>query len=262
VSTDEFDLTVTDAYETPGRRKNNFTATVPPTDDDDSGDQYEVGSVWVDTVLDAFYVCVDSSLGAAVWSSGGGGSGESSLLIDATVSGAHTADREDAATHDLTLVGNTTITPDHSDPPTGQAIDLRLLIRQDGTGGRTLGWGGTIDWNTHDGNAPDMPTAANALLTVGLLSVDDASSWIGYAGGSGGEAATTVESETTFGISPAAGTDTEYARQDHTHGTPANPVTEAAVEAVGHYEVLMDGSSPPEPLEDGSGTDWLYVWVT
>jgi hypothetical protein len=28
-----------------------------------------------------------------------------------------------------------------------------------------------------------------------------------------------------------------------------------------HYEVLMDGASPPGPLESGSGTDWLYVLV-
>lgn len=37
--------------------------------------------------------------------------------------------------------------------------------------------------------------------------------------------ATTVESETSFGLGSAVGTDIEYARQDHTHGTPANPVT-------------------------------------
>lgn len=34
------------------------------------------------------------------------------------------------------------------------------------------------------------------------------------------------------------------------------------VEIAGHYELLMAaGTSPPEPLEDGTGTDWLYVWV-
>lgn len=31
---------------------------------------------------------------------------------------------------------------------------------------------------------------------------------------------------------------------------------------VGHYELLVTGSSPPENLEDGTGNDWLYVWVT
>jgi hypothetical protein len=38
-------------------------------------------------------------------------------------------------------------------------------------------------------------------------------------------------------------------------------LTDEAVQAVGHYELLMTGSSPPEPLEDGTGEDWLYVWV-
>lgn len=45
-----------------------------------------------------------------------------------------------------------------------------------------------------------------------------------------GTPATTVTSETTYGIAPAVGTDTEYARQDHTHGTPAAP-TAASVGA-------------------------------
>jgi hypothetical protein len=179
MSTDEYDLTITDSARTPGRRLNNLTAIIPPTVNDDwnGASGYEVGSVWVDTATDTFYVCVDSTNGAAVWSSGGGG--DTSLEVDTSVSGSYTADRNLAATFDLTLTGNTTITPDHSDPPAGRAIDLRLIIRQDGTGGRTLAWGGTIDWAT--GSAPTMPTAANAILTVGLLSVDDAVSWLGYA---------------------------------------------------------------------------------
>jgi hypothetical protein len=39
-------------------------------------------------------------------------------------------------------------------------------------------------------------------------------------GGGGGIPATTVVSETAFGQTPAVGTSTKYARQDHTHGTP------------------------------------------
>lgn len=39
----------------------------------------------------------------------------------------------------------------------------------------------------------------------------------------GGTPATTVTDETGYGIAPAVGTDTEYARQDHTHGSPAAP---------------------------------------
>lgn len=45
----------------------------------------------------------------------------------------------------------------------------------------------------------------------------------GGGGGGGGIPATTVTSETSFGIAPVVGTGTKYARDDHTHGSPATP---------------------------------------
>ena len=45
----------------------------------------------------------------------------------------------------------------------------------------------------------------------------------GTAAGGSGTPATTVQSETSFGISPAVGTSTNYAREDHTHGSPTAP---------------------------------------
>ena len=41
----------------------------------------------------------------------------------------------------------------------------------------------------------------------------------------GGGPATTVTDETTWGITPAVGSDDEYARQDHTHGSPDEPMS-------------------------------------
>jgi hypothetical protein len=46
---------------------NNFTATAAPTVNDDSGDGYELGSMWYDTVAQEAYRCLDPALGAAVW---------------------------------------------------------------------------------------------------------------------------------------------------------------------------------------------------
>ena len=46
---------------------NNFAAVIPPVVGDDSTIGYSVGSRWVDTALDRSYVCVDASVGAAVW---------------------------------------------------------------------------------------------------------------------------------------------------------------------------------------------------
>lgn len=43
--------------------------------------------------------------------------------------------------------------------------------------------------------------------------------------GDSGTPASTVTSETSFGVSAAVGTSTNYAREDHTHGSPTDPVT-------------------------------------
>jgi hypothetical protein len=49
------------------RRKNNYTATVAPTVNDDIDLRYEVGSHWIDTVTDRIEICTNSTDGAAVW---------------------------------------------------------------------------------------------------------------------------------------------------------------------------------------------------
>jgi hypothetical protein len=47
--------------------KNNYAGAVAPTTGDDADDGYGVGSVWVDTVLDDAYMCLDATAAAAVW---------------------------------------------------------------------------------------------------------------------------------------------------------------------------------------------------
>jgi hypothetical protein len=58
-------------------KKSNFAATAAPALTDDSASGYGVGSFWFDTTNDLMYVCLDASVGAAVWkdatASGGGG---------------------------------------------------------------------------------------------------------------------------------------------------------------------------------------------
>lgn len=48
--------------------------------------------------------------------------------------------------------------------------------------------------------------------------------WENGTGGGGGTPATTVVSETAFGQSSAVGTSSNFAREDHTHGTPVDPI--------------------------------------
>lgn len=56
---------------------NKWNATAAPAVTDDSGDGYAIGSRWIDTTNDKEYVCLDSTVGAAVWTetTAGGASG-------------------------------------------------------------------------------------------------------------------------------------------------------------------------------------------
>jgi hypothetical protein len=45
----------------------NSVTTSDPTVNDDSNDGYVVGSQWVNTTGDKFFICVDNTVGAAVW---------------------------------------------------------------------------------------------------------------------------------------------------------------------------------------------------
>lgn len=60
-----------------------INGTTAPTVNDDSGDGYGPGSVWVDTTNDKVYVCLDATLTAAVWSLVGTTAGNQPL--DATL---------------------------------------------------------------------------------------------------------------------------------------------------------------------------------
>jgi len=74
-----------------------------------------------------------------------------------------------------------------------------------------------------------IPTGADGLV----LALDSAQpSGVVWSQAGGGTPAVSVTSETTYGISPAVGGNTNYARQDHTHGSPTAP-TAASVGALG-----------------------------
>ena len=51
-----------------------YDKTSAPSLSDDSTQGYSYGSVWVDVTNKQYYVCVDPSVGASIWSTGGGGS--------------------------------------------------------------------------------------------------------------------------------------------------------------------------------------------
>lgn len=64
--------------------KSNRTATTAPTVNDDIGDGYSEGSLWVNTATNTIFLCADASTGAAVWQSL---AGALSGLSDTTIAG-------------------------------------------------------------------------------------------------------------------------------------------------------------------------------
>ena len=73
-----------------GTAQQNLLAVVDPTINDDSGDGYAPGSLWVNTVLDKVFVCSDATVAAAVWNdltaAGGGGATAYTGLTDTPAS--------------------------------------------------------------------------------------------------------------------------------------------------------------------------------
>lgn len=208
----------------PGRLKHNLSATVDPTTgDDDATGGYADGSLWVNTTSGDIFGCVDAASGT--WEQLTAKAG--SLHTDLSVSGAHTIDRDDGETHDLTLTGNATFTL--AGALTDKATDLRLILRQDGTGSRTVTWP-AITWV--GGSAPTLQTAANAVDTIGLLSVDDGVTWFGYA----------VEDA----VQDHGGL-TGLSDDDHPQYRPRKVVMRTGITA------------PPEPVQNVDGDGWVYA---
>jgi len=67
-------------------------------------------------------------------------------------------------------------------------------------------------------NVTIAETVSGSVLTVTVSA---------SGGGGGGTPASSVVSETSYGQSPVVGTSTDYARGDHSHGTPAIPAHSA-----------------------------------
>lgn len=150
--------------------KYNLTATTDPGVGDDSDDGYTIGSRWVNVTLDKEFVCLDATVGAAVWSetshvccSGSGSEAFKVLTDSATV----TLNQYRGDDFVWTLGGNRTLAL--SNPTEGQSVLLRII--QDGTGSRLVStWPSTVKWP--GGTAPTLTTTANASDWVGFKCID------------------------------------------------------------------------------------------
>ena len=75
---------------------------------------------------------------------------------------------------------------------------------------------------------------------------------VGATGGGGGTPSTTVVSETTPGLQPIVGVSTDYARGDHSHGTPPLPA-HTALSALAWASAGHTGSATAIAAWDAAG---------
>jgi len=209
-------------------RQNNDNASTAPTASDDNTAGYAIGSRWLDTTNDKEYVATDVSTGAATWvdlttGAGGGAPTDADYLVG-TANGSLSAEIVVGTTPGGEL-GGTWASPTVDSVHSGSAHHSQSHV---------------LDGGDHTVSG----------LTPGHVLTALTASTFGFAAAPAGTPASTVTDETTFGISPAVGTDSEYARQDHTHGSPTNPVTahEAAGDPHPGYLTPAEGNAAYEPL--------------
>lgn len=81
----------------------------------------------------------------------------------------------------LTLTANCTVSL--TSPATGAMRSLTLLVFQDGVGGHTITWPGSVKWG--NAGAPVLTTTATRMDMVSLFTVDGGTNWYGALGAKG-----------------------------------------------------------------------------
>jgi hypothetical protein len=142
-----------------------------------------------------------------------------------------TLDLADGNVHDVTLTANCTISL--AGAVAGVACYMSVLLRQDGTGSRTVTWPASVEWV--GGAAPTLQTVANAWDWVQLVSLDGGTVWFAAHGGTGG--ATDLDDLTDVVItSPSSGQLLRYNGSSWVNATP------------GSVGPLLISDSPSTPL--------------
>ena len=148
--------------------KNKYDATSAPTAGDDTNDGYSVGSVWVDVTADRFYVCVDASAGAAVWTSRLELSDENVYTAQQRMKLQTDRSSSNAVTFDfaggdcfIDLTENITSITISNLPENAWAT---LIIQQGSGGNAVTGWPAAVKWPA--ATAPTISTTDNAYDVI------------------------------------------------------------------------------------------------
>jgi hypothetical protein len=96
-------------------------------------------------------------------------------------SGAITLDLQNGNVFQTTLTENITSLTIDNPPASGKAGSFTWIVKQDGTGSRTIAWPAAVKWA--GGSAPTLSTAADAVDVLTFLTTDAGTTWYGFAAG-------------------------------------------------------------------------------
>jgi len=131
--------------------------------------------VTVNLAIDAEVAAADQIISRPVFKDYG-----ETAVTNATSGATETLDLESGNVFDLTLTANCTITL--SNPPaSGTSGSFTLILRQDGTGSRTVTWPASVDWAS--ATAPTLTTDASAVDVLTFMTVDGGTIWLGFVAG-------------------------------------------------------------------------------
>ena len=99
---------------------------------------------------------------------------------NATVTGTVGIDLNNGNVHSITLTGNATLTFDNP-VATGDSSSFTLIVKQDGTGSRTITFPGSVAWAA--ATAPTLTTTANRFDVLAFTTVDGGTRWFGFVAG-------------------------------------------------------------------------------
>ena len=99
---------------------------------------------------------------------------------NAAVTGTVSIDLNNGNVHSVTLTGNATLTFDNP-VATGDSSSFTLIVKQDGTGSRTITWPGSVAWAA--ATAPTLTTTANKFDVLAFTTVDGGTRWFGFVAG-------------------------------------------------------------------------------
>lgn len=118
--------------------------------------------------------------------------------------GALTLDLANGNVFEVTLDQDVTSITVQNAPASGKAGSFTLIFRQDATGGRTVSWPASFEW---EGAAPTVSSPANAVDVYTFLTTDGGATWYGFKGRQ--EQPPAIDADTLDGLDS-----TKFARLD------------------------------------------------